>query len=153
MKVNDQDVCIPEAWGEATLLEFLRDHLGLTGAKYGCGIGQCGACTVHVDGAAVRACLLPVATLESNEILTIEGLGSAETLHPVQEAWREASVPQCGYCQPGQMMTAAALLARNAAPTETEVRQAMNGNLCRCGTYLRIRSAVQRAAEIAGRTS
>jgi isoquinoline 1-oxidoreductase alpha subunit len=148
MKINDQDVSVPEAWREASLLEFLRDHLGLTGAKYGCGIGQCGACTVHVDGAAVRSCLLPVGSVEAREVRTIEGLGSADALHPVQQAWREASVPQCGYCQPGQMMTAAALLTNNAAPSEAEVTQAMNGNLCRCGTYVRIRAAVFRAAEI-----
>jgi isoquinoline 1-oxidoreductase alpha subunit len=148
MLINDQIVSIPEAWQDATLLEFLRDHAGLPGAKYGCGVGLCGACTVHLDGVAVRACVIPVAAVGDREVRTIEGLGQVGRLHPVQQAWKELSVPQCGYCQPGQMMTAAALLASQPEPSPAEIAQAMDGNLCRCGTYVRIRTAVQRAVEL-----
>lgn len=152
MEINGRKVEIPEAWREASLLEFLRDHQGLTGTKFGCGRGFCGACTVHVDGEAVRACLMPVARVGDRAVVTIEGLGSPEALHPVQQAWKQGSVPQCGYCQPGQMMAAAAFLARrapgSAPPSEQQVVQAMSGNLCRCGAYQRIRRAVLRAAEL-----
>lgn len=148
MLINDHAVSIPEAWQGATLLEFLRDHVNLPGAKYGCGVGLCGACTVHLDGVAIRACMVPVEAVGDREVRTIEGLGQLEGLHPVQQAWKELSVPQCGYCQPGQMMTAAALLASQPDPSPAEIAQAMDGNLCRCGTYVRIRAAVQRAVEL-----
>lgn len=127
------------------LLWVLRDVLQLTGTKYGCGMGLCGACTVHVDGKAVRACQIPFGSLAGKKVVTIEGL-AAGRVHPVQEAWIAEDVPQCGYCQSGQIMTAAALLAVEAAPTDAQIDEAMNGNLCRCGTYLRIRRAIKRAA-------
>lgn len=127
------------------LLWTLRDILGLTGTKYGCGIAQCGACTVHVDGQAIRSCATPAASLEGREITTIEGL-SGDGRHPVQLAWVAEEVPQCGYCQPGQVMSAAALLASNARPSDADIDRAMSGNLCRCGTYDRIRKAIHRAA-------
>lgn len=149
MNVNGEKVSVPREWVDASLLDFLREQLGLTGAKYGCGKGYCGACTVHVDGNATRACLVPVSAVADARVVTIEGLAAGEELHPVQEAWIELSVPQCGYCQPGQIMTAAALLARNDDPDEAAVSAAMSGNLCRCGTYPRIRAAVVRAAELA----
>jgi isoquinoline 1-oxidoreductase alpha subunit len=132
--------------GEMPLLWALRDIVGLTGTKYGCGVAQCGACTVHVDGAAVRACIVPVSAVAGKSITTIEGL-SADGSHPVQAAWIAENVPQCGFCQAGQIMSAAALLAANAAPTDEDIDAAMAGNLCRCGTYLRIRKAIQRAAD------
>jgi isoquinoline 1-oxidoreductase alpha subunit len=131
---------------EMPLLWLLRDVLGLRGTKYACGIGQCGTCTVHVDGIALRACALPVGQLIGRQITTIEGL-SKDGEHPVQKAWRELSVPQCGYCQPGQIMNAAALLADKPSPTDDEIDGAMAGNLCRCGTYKRIRRAIRRASE------
>ena len=130
---------------DTPLLWVLRDHLGLTGTKYGCGIAQCGACTVLLDGNAVRACVMPVSSIKSSKVTTIEGL-SANGDHPLQRAWDEVDVPQCGYCQPGQIMTAAALLKRKAKPTMQEIDEAMNGNLCRCGAYLRIREAVKSAS-------
>lgn len=134
--------------GEQPLLWMLRDELGLTATKYGCGIGACGACTVHVDGQAVRACAQPMAALDGRNVLTCEGLGQGERLHPVQQAWAEHDVPQCGYCQAGQMMSAAALLQRVPRPTDAQIDDAMRGNLCRCGTYARIRAAVHRAAAL-----
>ncbi|KAJ56441.1 isoquinoline 1-oxidoreductase [Actibacterium mucosum KCTC 23349] len=127
------------------LLWVLRDELGLTGTKYGCGVAQCGACTVHVDGTAVRSCQLAAADI-SGEITTIEGLGSAEALHAVQEAWIEHQVAQCGYCQSGQIMAAASFLEFNTEPTDEDIDRAMSANLCRCGTYPRIRAAVKSAA-------
>jgi isoquinoline 1-oxidoreductase alpha subunit len=130
---------------DTPLLWVLRDHLNLTGTKFGCGIAQCGACTVHLDGAAVRSCTTPISTVGVMEVTTIEGL-SDDGSHPVQQAWLEHDVPQCGYCQAGQIMTAAALLQANRSPTDAEIEEAMNGNLCRCGTYLRIRAAVKTAA-------
>jgi aerobic-type carbon monoxide dehydrogenase small subunit (CoxS/CutS family) len=130
---------------ETPLLWVLRDTLALTGTKYGCGAGLCGACTVHLDGEAARSCVTPVSAAAGKKITTIEGL-SADTSHPVQQAWIAEDVPQCGYCQSGQIMQAAALLAKNAHPSEQEIVEAMAGNLCRCGTYHRIRRAVQRAA-------
>lgn len=129
------------------LLWVLRDHLNLTGTKYGCGISQCGACTVHLDGAAVRSCVTPLAAAAGKQVTTIEGL-SEDASHPVQQAWIEHDVPQCGYCQSGQIMAAAALLATNAAPTDDEIDTAMT-NVCRCGTYQRVRRGVHRAAELA----
>lgn len=134
---------------DTPLLWVLRDHLQLAGTKYGCGVAQCGACTVHVEGAAVRSCSLPVAGAEGKKITTIEGL-SAKGDHPVQQAWLEHDVPQCGYCQAGQIMTAAAFLKNNPKPSEEEIDAVMDGHICRCGTYLRIRAAVKTAASKMG---
>jgi isoquinoline 1-oxidoreductase alpha subunit len=133
---------------DTPLLWALRDNLGLTGTKYGCGMALCGACTVHVDGVPARACVTPVAAVAGKQLTTIEGL-SAKTDHPVQRAWMELDVPQCGYCQSGQLMSAAALLAQNTAPTDQDIDAAMAGNICRCGTYQRIRTAIHRAATLA----
>ncbi|HEV7351477.1 (2Fe-2S)-binding protein [Telluribacter sp.] len=130
---------------DTPLLWVLRDNLGLVGTKYGCGIAQCGACTVHVNGEATRSCVMPVSAIGTSKVTTIEGL-SAEGNHPVQQAWDEVDVPQCGYCQAGQIMTAAALLKRNAKPNNDEIDAAMSGNICRCGTYHRIREAVKVAS-------
>jgi isoquinoline 1-oxidoreductase alpha subunit len=135
-----------EADGEMPLLWALRDLLDLTGTKYGCGIGMCGACTVHLDGTAVRSCQTRVADVGRRKVTTIEGLGLAG-LHEVQKAWIVEQVPQCGYCQPGQIMSAAALLAMNPHPTDGQIDEAMTGNICRCGTYFRIRKAIHRAAQ------
>jgi aerobic-type carbon monoxide dehydrogenase small subunit (CoxS/CutS family) len=133
---------------DTPLLWVLRDTLGMTGTKYGCGMALCGACTVHLDGEPIRSCVTPVSALTgSQKITTIEGL-SNDRSHPVQKAWIELDVPQCGYCQSGQIMSAAALLAKNAKPTDGDIDAAMAGNLCRCGTYQRIRAAIHRAAEI-----
>jgi isoquinoline 1-oxidoreductase alpha subunit len=131
---------------EMPLLWVLRDELGITGVKYGCGIAQCGACTVHVDGVAMRSCQISVGDLEG-EVTTIEGLGTPENLHAVQDAWVKHQVAQCGYCQSGQMMQAASLLAENNNPSDEEINDAMSGNLCRCGTYQRIREAVKTASK------
>ncbi|MEP0132714.1 MAG: (2Fe-2S)-binding protein [Eudoraea sp.] len=132
---------------ETTLLWVLREHLGLTGTKYGCGIALCGSCTVHVDGKPMRSCTLPISGLKKNQkITTIEGL-SLNGGHEIQKAWIEAQAPQCGYCQSGQIMQAATLLAKNPSPTREEIKTYMNGNLCRCGTYLRIVKAIEIAAE------
>jgi isoquinoline 1-oxidoreductase alpha subunit len=133
---------------EMPLLWVLRDVLQLTGTKFGCGMGLCGACTVHLDGSPVRACLTPVAVATGRAITTIEGLAPHEAPHPCQRAWAELSVPQCGYCQSGQLMSAAALLAQKPEPTDDDIDTAMSGNLCRCGTYPRIRTAIHRAAEL-----
>jgi isoquinoline 1-oxidoreductase alpha subunit len=130
------------------LLWALREQLPLTGTKYGCGIAQCGACTVHLDGKPVRACVTPVSTAVGKRITTIEGLGTKDKPHPVQVAWTEIGVPQCGYCQSGQIMSAAALLAEKPNPTDADIDEAMAGNLCRCGTYLRIRQAIKKAAAL-----
>ena len=134
-----------DADADTPLLWVLRDHLGLTGTKYGCGIAQCGACTVHIDGFAERACQVPVGTLEGADVVTIEGLAAPDTLHPVQEAWIETQVAQCGYCQSGQIMQAASLLADDPNPSDETIDAVMSGNLCRCGTYLRIRAAIRLA--------
>jgi isoquinoline 1-oxidoreductase alpha subunit len=137
-------VDVPE---DMPLLWVIRDILNLRGTKYGCGIGQCGACTVHFGGRAVRSCQTPVAAADGSQITTIEGL-SLDGSHPVQLAWAEFDVPQCGYCQAGQMMSAAALLAKTPKPTDQDIDAAMNGNICRCGTYLRIRQAIHKAAAL-----
>jgi len=134
---------------DTPLLWVLRDTLGLQGTKFGCGAGLCGACTVHVAGAPVRSCQTPVSAVGDYPVTTIEGL-SADNSHPVQRAWLEIDVPQCGYCQSGQIMSAAALVATNKAPTDADIDNAMSGNICRCGTYDRIRKAIKRAAELAG---
>ncbi len=133
---------------DTPLLWALRDALNLVGTKFGCGGGFCGACTVHIDGVATRSCMLPVSKVGGRAVTTIEGL-SPDGAHPVQRAWEEIDVPQCGYCQVGQIMTAASLLAKTPTPNDEEIAAAMNGNLCRCGTYLRIRQAVRRAADLA----
>jgi len=144
LTINGESTAV-EADDDTPLLWALRDTLGLTGTKYGCGIGACGACTVHVDGEPVRACLTPLGSVAGKSVTTIEGLGGGG-LHAVQAAWIEENVPQCGYCQAGQIMSAAALLARNPAPTDTDIDNAMTGNICRCGTYPRIRRAIHAAA-------
>ena len=138
-KKVDVDPMTPVLW-------VLRDHLNLQGTKYGCGVAACGACTIHLNGTAVRSCQLPVTAIGNKEITTIEGL-SANGDHPVQKAWMEHDVAQCGYCQTGQIMTAAALLKSKPKPTEAEIESAMTGNICRCGTYLRIKEAIQSAAK------
>lgn len=128
------------------LLWVLRDHLNLVGTKYGCGIAQCGACSIHLDGTAMRSCILPVQAVDNQSIITIEGL-SEKGNHPVQQAWLDHDVPQCGYCQAGQIMTAAALLKDNPNPSDEDIDSAMNGNICRCGTYTRIKAAIKTAAK------
>jgi isoquinoline 1-oxidoreductase subunit alpha len=144
LRVNgsEKKISVPP---ETPLLWVLRDTLDLPGTKFGCGAGLCGACTVHVEGAAIRSCSTPVSQVVGKSITTIEGLG-ANGLHVLQQAWIEEEVPQCGYCQTGQIMTAAALLAKTPNPTDEQITQAMKGNLCRCGTYERIRKAIRRAA-------
>jgi isoquinoline 1-oxidoreductase alpha subunit len=142
LEINGRMVQV-EAAPDTPLLWVLRDEAGLTGSKYGCGVGQCGACTVLADGAPVRSCSLPVSALSGVKITTIEGLGGT---HPVQEAWVRLDVPQCGYCQSGQIMSAVALLAGNAGPTDADIDAAMDGNICRCGAYQRIRAAIREAA-------
>ena len=134
-----------EAPEEMPLLWVLRDLMGFTGVKFGCGMAQCGACTVHLDGAATRSCVLPASAVAGRKVTTIEGL-SADGSHPVQQAWTEVDVVQCGYCQSGQIMSAAALLAANSSPTDADIDAAMAGNICRCGTYQRVREAVHKAA-------
>jgi isoquinoline 1-oxidoreductase subunit alpha len=131
------------------LLWVLRENLGLTGTKYGCGMALCGACTVHLDGEAIRSCVAPVSRVEGKHVTTIEGL-SNDLSHPLQKAWIEIDVPQCGYCQSGQIMSAAVLLSKIPKPTDTDIDEAMSGNICRCGTYPRIRRAIHRAAQMAG---
>src|SRR5687767_7142598 len=147
LTVNGQSQDV-EVAGETPLLWVLRDTLGLTGTKFGCGMAQCGACTVHLDGAPTRACVTPVSAAAGKPITTIEGL-SPDRSHPVQQAWIEIDVPQCGYCQSGQIMAAAALLKQNPKPSDADIDQAMSGNICRCGTYPRIRKAIHRAAALA----
>lgn len=144
LKINGQRQQV-EADADTPLLWVLRDHLNLVGTKFGCGIAQCGACTVHVDGTATRSCSTPVSSLDGKSITTIEGL-SEKGDHPVQKAWIEHDVPQCGYCQAGQIMNAAALLDKNPNPSDQDIDTAMNGNICRCGTYLRIKAAIKTAA-------
>lgn len=138
--------------GDMPLLWYLRDHLQLTGTKFGCGIGACGACTVHIDGAAVRSCSVPLSSLSGRTVATIESLASADQLHPVQQAWLELNVPQCGYCQAGQIMAVSDFLKRFPQPTDAEIDQHLD-NLCRCGTYTRIRKGVHRAAALLSRQS
>ena len=145
LNVNGAETQV-DAPDDMPLLWALRDLMGLTGSKYGCGIGQCGACTVHLNGAPVRSCLIPVSQLSGQAVTTIEGLTEDGALHPLQQAWIEKDVAQCGYCQSGQIMSAAALLQRNAEPTDADIDAAMAGNYCRCGTYIRIREAIHAAA-------
>ncbi|HXY95897.1 MAG TPA: (2Fe-2S)-binding protein [Steroidobacteraceae bacterium] len=147
LSVNDREVSV-DVDPDMPLLWVLRDTLGLTGTKYGCGAALCGACTVHLAGEPVRACVTPVSAVGARKITTIEGLSSGRS-HPLQRAWIELDVPQCGYCQSGQIMSAAALLAHNPQPSDAEIDLALAGNLCRCGTYQRIRAAIHRAAVLA----
>lgn len=146
LSVNGEDRQV-DVEPDTPLLWVLRDTLGLTGTKYGCGMALCGACTVQVDGEPVRSCSVPVSAVEGRRITTIEGL-SPDRSHPVQRAWIELDVPQCGYCQSGQIMSAAALLAKNPRPADSDIDAALSGNICRCGTYSRIRAAVHRAAQL-----
>ena len=146
ISLNNQTVNV-DADPETPLLWVLRDHLGMTGTKFGCGMALCGACTVHVDGAPTRSCVLPLSAAAGKSVTTIEGL-STDRSHAVQRAWLEIDVPQCGYCQSGQIMSAAALLKANPRPTDADIDAAMSGNICRCGTYPRIRKAIRRAVEL-----
>ena len=146
LNVNGKDVQV-DVEPDTPLLWVLRDTIGLTGTKYGCGMALCGACTVHLNGQPVRSCTVPATAAARAEVTTIEGL-SVDGSHPVQKAWTEIDVPQCGYCQAGQIMSAAALLRENPKPTDAQIDEAMNGNLCRCATYLRVRAAIHRAAEL-----
>ena len=147
LNVNGKDTVVEDAADDTPLLWVLRDHLNLVGAKYGCGVAQCGACTVHVDGNPVRSCQLPASSAQGKKVTTIEGLAQPDgTLHALQQAWIEHDVAQCGYCQPGQIMSAAALLKNKPKPTDADIDAAMAGNLCRCATYIRIRKAIHAAA-------
>lgn len=147
LAINGIARSVAPQWKDETLLAVLREHLGLVGAKFGCGVGQCGACTVLVDGQPHRSCLVPAASLAGREVTTVEGLAEADgVLHPVQQAWLDEHAPQCGYCQAGQIMAAVALLRAVPRPGDAHVDEALSGHLCRCGTYRRIRRAVQRAA-------
>jgi isoquinoline 1-oxidoreductase alpha subunit len=148
LNVNGQSRAVDVA-PDTPLLWVLRDSLELTGTKYGCGVGQCGACTIHLNGVPARACMTPVSTVGRMKVTTIEGLAEAGKLHPLQQAWSELDVAQCGYCQPGQLMTAAALLKDNPKPSDADIDGAMAGNICRCGTYTRIRQGIKRAAALA----
>ena len=147
LNVNGVEREVAADWLNESLLTVLRDHLGLTGTRFSCGIGQCGACVVHVDGAPINSCLIPVQKAAGKAVLTIEGLAAADgTLHPLQQAWVDENVPQCGFCQSGQIMQALALLDTTPEPSDADIDQAMSGNLCRCGTYDRIRKAIKSAA-------
>lgn len=145
IRLNGQQSIVPDEWSDEPLLYLLRDHFALNGPKYGCGVGSCGACTVMIDGVATRSCTLAARDADGAEIVTLEGLADGDRLHPVQEAWIAHSVPQCGYCQNGQIMTAFALLRSEPEVTEAEIETAMNGVLCRCGTQTRIRKAITAA--------
>lgn len=147
LNVNGQSRMVDVA-PDTPLLWVLRDTLELTGTKYGCGVGQCGACTIHLNGVPARACMTPVSTVGRMKVTTIEGLAENGKMHPLQQAWTELDVAQCGYCQPGQLMTAAALLKDNPKPTDADIDGAMAGNICRCATYVRIRQGIKRAAAI-----
>lgn len=147
LNVNGTERLVDASWQDETLLDVLREQLGLIGTRFSCGIGQCGACTVHVDGEPVNSCLLPARLAEDKEILTIEGLQTADgSLHPLQNAWIEAAAPQCGFCQSGQIMRALSLLKNNSEPSDSDIEEAMDGNLCRCGSYPRIKQAIRSAA-------
>jgi isoquinoline 1-oxidoreductase alpha subunit len=145
--LNGESREVPADWADEPLLFVLREHFGLAGAKFGCGVGICGACTVIVDGVAARSCITLAGDVSGRSVRTIEGLADGDALHPVQRAWLDLAVPQCGHCQAGQIMSAVALLEATPRPTDADVDAAMDGNLCRCGTYPRIRAAVARAAE------
>lgn len=149
LNVNGKAVTV-EASPDTPLLWALRDHLNMTGTKYGCGMSLCGACTVHIDGEPMRSCVLPVSAAENKKITTIEGLDN-KVAQAVQKAWMEHAVPQCGYCQSGQIMAATALLTKNKKPTDSDINSAMSGNICRCGTYQRIREAINKASDALGK--
>jgi isoquinoline 1-oxidoreductase alpha subunit len=154
LHLNQEPIALTNEQHAQPLLWWLREERGLTGTRFGCGEGVCGACTVHLDGQPVRACITPCSAAEGHRVTTIEGLApSPDTLHPVQQAWLELAVAQCGYCQSGQIMGAAALLARHPRPTDAQIDAAMAGHLCRCGSYDRIRAAIHRAAQIAAGVS
>lgn len=144
LNVNGQDYTV-DAEADTPLLWVIRDSIGMTGTKFGCGISQCGACTVHIDGVAARSCQIPASSVQGRQITTIEGISDGDNLHPVQEAWLEEDVPACGWCQSGQIMAAVSLLARNANPSDADIDAEMT-NICRCGTYNQIRAAIHRAA-------
>ena len=146
LRINDRNHAIPEAWQDESLLNVLREPLGLVGSKFGCGVGLCGACTVLLDGEATRSCILPVSAVGTRAVTTIEGLARGGRLHPVQQAWLDQAVPQCGYCQAGQIMGAVALLRAVPAPADAQIDAAMSAHLCRCGTQQRIRQALRQAA-------
>lgn len=146
IKVNGEEVIVPVG-DDATLLWVLRDDLKMKGTKYGCGMAECGACTVLIDGQPGRACITPLSAIAGKEITTIEGLGDEANPHPIQQAWLEAGAPQCGYCQSGQILAAKALLDSNPNPTDDDINEAMSSNICRCGTYTRIRQAIKAAAQ------
>ena len=150
IKVNGQDRTV-DADGDIPLLWILRDVLGITGTKFGCGIGQCGACTVHIDGQPTRSCLTPIESVGASAVTTIEAIGATQAGKAIQKAWIDLEVPQCGYCQSGQIMSAAALLSSNASPSDPDIDAAMSGNICRCGTYPRIRAAIKQAAQSSAR--
>jgi isoquinoline 1-oxidoreductase alpha subunit len=143
LRVNDQWMDVPEPWREDSLLHVLREGLGLVGTKFGCGAGLCGACTVHVNGEPVRSCLTPAISAVDKAILTVEGLAPLGELHPVQQKWLSAAIPQCGYCQSGQIMATVALLKRTPSPSDDQIDDALAGHLCRCGTQARVRIAIQ----------
>lgn len=143
LRVNERTIEVAPHWQEDSLLQVLREAIGLTGAKLGCGAGLCGACTVLLDGAPIRSCLTPVSAIEGQHIQTIEGLASKGELHPVQQKWLSAAIPQCGYCQSGQILATVALLKRTPRPADEQIDEALSGHLCRCGTQPRIRAAIQ----------
>lgn len=143
LRVNDRWMDVQENWQDESLLDVLREGLGLVGTKFGCGAGLCGACTVHVDGEPVRSCLTPVSSVMNKNITTIEGLAPLGELHPVQQKWLSAAIPQCGYCQSGQIMATVALLKRTPRPSDEQIEEALTGHLCRCGTQARVRTAIQ----------
>ncbi len=150
LRVNKKAVEVPSQWREETLLQVLRESLGLVGTKFGCGAGLCGACTVLMDGEPVRSCLMPVSAAAGKDIQTVEGLAVQGELHPVQQTWLNAGIPQCGYCQSGQILATVALLRRNQRPTTQQIDQALAGHLCRCGTQPRVRQAIEQMAKAGG---
>lgn len=152
LQINGRSTVV-DAPEDTPLLWVLRDHLGMTGTKFGCGMAMCGACTVHLDGIPTRACVTPISSVAGRKVTTIEGVGATKTGAAVQAAWQKIGVPQCGYCQAGQIMTATALLNGNGKPSDADIENAMAGNLCRCGTYTRIRAAIKTAAGIEGGTA
>jgi isoquinoline 1-oxidoreductase alpha subunit len=147
LRINDRIHAVPQAWQDESLLNVLREPLGLVGSKFGCGVGLCGACTVLLDGEATRSCILPASAVGTRAVTTVEGLARGERLHPVQQAWLDQAVPQCGYCQAGQIMGAVALLRAVPSPDDAQIDAAMSAHLCRCGTQQRIRAAVRQAAK------
>jgi isoquinoline 1-oxidoreductase alpha subunit len=154
LTINGREVAVPDGLRKERLVHTLREHFGLVGTKLSCGIGECGACTVHVKGEPVRSCIVSTESVVDAEVLTIEGLADREgALHPLQRAWIDERVSQCGFCQAGQIMQAASLLARNAAPENADIVEAMSGNLCRCGTYDRIRRGIRRAAAVSAESN